>query len=569
MNILRRYEGLVVAGILLACALIFTWPLGLHLTTAVPVGSAEPEAVVMSQLFAVQWTGTAIEQGRSYWNPTFFYPYKGAFSWCEPEPAFCFSVWMISKLTGYVCAYNISILIYLIAFGLTGYATARLLTDDRVAPLLCGIWLTGGAYSLQQLSEPAILAACFPAACILSSLLYVRDKKLFFFWIAVSIYILSWLVSKQLALYLTFLLPFILAPQLYRHKWTVSDLIRLFLGFALTLVFVLPYSLSQLFYTKLMGFGWEPQDILRFSSHFKWYLWDIGVVPVLAIVVSLFLGILRARINDHFKKRLIVGLLIMTALALFMGFGRNLNLQYIRIPSRIMVFAVFGVAVFSAFAFGYVRSCIKKTIMKRALTLSFFIVLFAEMWAAPITLFYPDNEINEHIGAINWLTDHGSNLAVLEFPLPATYRSIDMKIEAGAQLRMLKYHHPIVNGYATFEPTSHKQLRDTLRNGPAGKGRRYLEAYGVGYVLVHESALTREQQQGLERMFTDGLVYEDTRDAIYSLPRQKRLEDKIDFLPISANFEGKQPQKKACLRCTIVKAGIQGGISRAAARLVY
>jgi len=572
----------VASLIFLACALIFTWPLVLHLKTAVPVGAAEPEAVVMVQLFAAQWTGTVLEQGISYWDPSFFYPYKGAFSWCEPQLAFSLLVWMLSNLTGYVCAYNIAILLCLMLFGLAGYAMARLLTDDRIASLWCGIWLTGGAYSLQQFSEPAILAAGIPCAFILFSSLYVRDKKPLFFWIAVFIYIISWFTCKQLAFYATLLLPFILFPNLYRHQWKVSELGRLFLGAALTLAFILPYFLSQLSCVKAMGFGWMSQDIARFSLRLehlflpaygnwlisrildhKWYSFDIGVVPLLVIALSFILGIYKAGIKDLFKKRLIRGFFIMTVLALLMGFGPSLKveidgkyygpyfllhsiipaLEFIRIPSRILVFVVFGVAVFSAFSLAYVRSCIKTAAARRLLTGSLFVFLFAEMWAAPVVLFYPDSEIDRHQAVINWLAGQDDNGAVLEFPLSPSYRSVDMKIGAGAQLRMLKHHKPVLNGYATFEPVSHKQLRDAFKNGPAGRGMRYLEAYGARYVLVHQPALVCASMEDLGRLFGGKLAYQDAGHAVYSLSGRKPLGEAA-FLPVSADCGEKAPQKR-------------------------
>ncbi|MDD4908007.1 MAG: hypothetical protein PHJ00_02990 [Candidatus Omnitrophica bacterium] len=591
MSIFKRNEYLRASLIFLACALIFTWPLVLHLKTAVPVGAAEPEAVVMSQLFAAHWTGAALQQGISYWDPSFFYPYKGAFSWCEPQLAFSFLVWLLSNLTGYVCAYNLAILLCLVISGLAGYAMSRLLTDDRIASLWCGIWLTGGAYSLQQLSEPAILAAGLPCAFILFCLLYVRDKKPLFFWITVFIYILSWFTSKQLTFYATLLLPFILSAHLYRHKWKASDLARLFLGTALTLAFILPYFLSQLSYTKAMGFGWMPQDIARFSIRLehlflpaygnwlilrildhKWYSFDIGVVPLSVIALSFILGIYKAGMKDLFKKRLIRGLFIMAVLALLMGFGPSLKmeidgkyngpyffllsiipaLEFIRIPSRILVFVIFGVTVFSAFSFAYVRSCIKTAAIRRLLTGLLFVFLFAEMWAVPVALFYPDNEIDRHKTVINWLAGRGDNGALLEFPLPPTYRSVDMKIGAGAQLRMLKHHKPVLNGYATFEPVSHKQLRDAFKNGPVGRGKRYLEAYGARYVLVHQPALICARIEDLGRLFGGELVYQDAGHAVYSLPGREPLEEAA-FLPVSADCGEKAPQKRRVYGIPLLK----------------
>ena len=587
MNIFKRHEFLAAGLTFLGCAVIFTWPLCLHFTSAIPAGS-EPPAVALVHLFGPEWTGQALGQHKSYWNAPFFYPYQGAFAWGEPEPFFCVLVWLIAKFTGYIAAYNLAIFIYLLSSGMIGYLAARLLTRDRVASLWCGIWLTCGAFFLQQLCATPLLATVFPFACILCAFLSVKNDDIRYFWAGIFMYLLTWFTCKQTAFYLSLLLPVALVPYLSSIKWRVSLLAHLLLAVAVSVAILLPYSLSQLSYTRPMGFERSLSEAIHGSLRLEhlflpakghWLTtrilnrnflsWDIGMIPVLAILSAVLLGFLKNNAPDAFQKRMRIGLLAITAAALCIGFGPRINGgvffrlipggNFIRIPARAVIFAIFGVAVLSADSFSYLRSFFKPQIIRRLLTLAFFILLSAEMWTIPIGLVFPGDEIAAHAGAIKWLHDNGGGRAVLELPLPASFHTADLEGEAGAQLRMLIHENPVINGYASFAPTSRIQLRKAFASGVSGRARRYMDAYGVRLAVVHSNELS-DREKVLYALAFEGcdIVYRDSQDCIYLFPEKKPVSDMRVFLPSMADFGKKVPSVGATygilLNAPVIKA---------------
>ena len=581
-------EGLAVTGILFIVAIVFTWPLAKHLTRAIPAGS-EPVSVALFQLFSAEWTGQALDQGKSYWDAPFFYPYQGAFAWCEPQPFFCVVVWLIAKLTGYVFAYNAMVLWYLVAFGLAGYAASRMLTNDRLAALWSGVWLTAGAYALQQICAPALLAACFPCACILFGFLYTKDGKRRFFWFAFVCYALTWMTCKQAVLFLTIILPFAMLPCLnfssFSRKNTILGCcIRISLAvFALSLL-VIPYSLRQLSYVRFMGFQraldsvnaalrlkdlflpakghWLVTHILGWGNQPGYYSWDTGVSAVLAIAAALLFGMAKLRDASRYQKKIIAGLLCVVMVSLFLGFGtkasitaggKHLSLyglffsilpgfDLVRTPARFGLYVIFGVAVLAAAALAYIRSRMQKKTVKIAVTAFFFALIFVEMWTPPVPLVYPDDFLRGHEGAINWLRDKAVKQPLLELPMSAGLAPSDMISEAGAMMRMLRHKNPIVNGYASFFPVPFQQLKRALLVDPKGLGRRYLDAYRVRYVLVHEDLVPDGKKSDLKEALGGVKMYEDSAHSLYELPEKKRTGDFKQFFYQSVLFR-KAPQK--------------------------
>jgi hypothetical protein len=577
-------EGLAAAVIFFIIAVIFTWPLARHFTEAIPTGRESP-SVALVQLFMPQWSGVVIEQGKPYWNPPFLYPFQGAFAWTEPQPFTCFLIWLCAKLTGYIAAYNIIVLIYLAGLGLAGYAVARLITEDRLGALLSGMWLTGNAYSLEQICALNIIAGVFPGACIFFILLFAKNRRLRFFWLAILSYLLSWVTCKQTTLFLTLLLPTVLWPFFSWKKLQRSALINCFFALIIISVLILPYTLQQLSYLRIMGFQrslssiravlriedlfrpakghWLTTHILGWGNELNYYSRDIGIICLSMIILSVFLGGLRNQALNSYQRKVIAGLITMVMVALFLGFGPGIGVviqgkhyspyaflysiipgfNLIRAPARWVRFSIFGIAVLSVPAFEYLRKRIRTKIIVSLITILFFVLLCLEMWTVPVSYVFPNQEIREHLGMIDWLKKHGGGQPVLELPLSFGLRPVDMELDAGAMLRMLQHKNPIVNGYISFSPTPFRQLRMAMDSDPKGSGRRYLDAYNVRYAVLHKHLVAQQKQDSLASALGDTIVYDDARHTIYLLPEKRQIQNLMDFLPSEALFRNKIPQE--------------------------
>ncbi len=559
-------EIISAAAFLLLAAVIFTWPLVLHLGSAVPQGS-EPEAVAVFQLFTMQWTGLSLEQGFSYWDAPFFYPFRGAFAWCEPQPFTAAAVWIVSKAAGYIPAYNIILLFYMVLMGMAGYVLARLLTADRTAACFSAVWLCCGAFAMQQLCAPALLASGFAFFCIVFLILFHLRQKRRYFWLALFSYVAVFFTHKQSAFYLLLFLPAVSWPWLFRHKRMSRAMARCALGTLLVLLAVLPYALKQWRLTSAMGFDHvigevraviKPQYLFTpaqghwLATHIlgrKSYSWDIGIVCVLLIIAAFLTGLFGKRLPEPRTRNIVLGLCSLLAAALILAIGPALpgygflfenlpGLSFIRAPMRSMLFGIFSVAVLSAWAFAWLRRRCKTALFRRSLSAAVFILLVLEMWTMPIALVFPGSQVAGHRGVIDWLKDRDPQAAVLELPL----KKGSSWMEAAAMLRMLHHRHPLINGYATFAPVAYRQLKEALIDDPLASGQRFCRAYAVGYILVHRHELSEEESVALSSAFGAETVYEDQGHLILRpAPDDVYIEEGELYMPYRADFGSKMP----------------------------
>ncbi|MCM8773576.1 MAG: hypothetical protein NC820_02420 [Candidatus Omnitrophica bacterium] len=564
----HRYLGLEIITVLLILffvVIIFTFPLILHINEAIPKGS-EPQAVAMFQLYTMEWFGKFLEKGGSYWDAPFFYPYKGALAWSEPQPLSCLLVWLVAKLTGYIFAYNIVLITYLVSAGLATYLVSRLITQDSVANLFSAIWVSAGAYSLQQICAFPLVGVGFILFTLFFSFTYIYRKKEVYFWLAVTMYICSWLVCKQLAFYLTLSLIIIIV-QFLSFSLPKLNFFKYFLAILIVGISIIPFSFYQHNLSQSMGFGWkirEIKGILRFPQLFipaydhwltsrimgwKIYSWDIGIVNLLLIVLAIFMGIFKSSLLNKYQKKLLIGLVMVSMVSIILGFGHKFGfvingqrwsfynlffnlpfIKFIRTPSRFVFFAIFGVSILSSFSLAYLRDKIKIFKARLFFTSFSFILLFMEMWCMPISLVFPKKTYKEHFLVDNWLSKAYPKKALLEIPSPTHIWPNYIDYEVEAMLRGLYHGHYLVNGYATFSPPTFKQLREAIENDFEGRGQRYIRAYGLRYVLVHNHRISKSQLEKISKFWSDKIVYKDKEHTLYLLPNYDKNNLK-DFLP--------------------------------------
>jgi hypothetical protein len=558
---------------LLIAVLVFTWPLAGYFSCAIPAGS-EPPAVALFQLFSVEWTGHALGGAGQYWQAPFFWPYRGAFAWCEPQLFSCILIWLVAKLTGCVAAYNLVVVGYLVSFGLVGYCCARLLTRDRLSCLWCGIWLSVGSYALQQICALPLVAAVFPAGCIYFGFLSLIRKRPLFFWLSLAMYLGAWFTCKQTAVFLTLLMPAAFAFHWARPQLRYSDVARLIVAAGIVTACVLPSMLTQLSYTCAIGFSWDIfgmrstlklQNLLMpaqghwLVTHilgWKGYSWSIGIVQIAVCVFALCLGITRVKSPDVAARKTVWGLVAMTVLALLLGFGFKAGVtigtaryslygflyriipgfEYIRTPARFGFFAILGLAVLAAGALAYIRTRLKDPRIRALVTSCVFLLSLTEMWTMPIGLVFPQKDIDDHQEITRWLRDNVCGQSLIELPIPAQRGVKYKEFDTQAMRRMIRHGCPISNGYATFGPVAYKQLIRALAQDPQGQGRRFLQAYGIRYVLLHYEQIGVEQRQALERALPGVVVYSDSNHAVYSLQSAGSSGDIRPLVPSEINF---------------------------------
>jgi hypothetical protein len=246
-----RKEWLRVLPAMVAAAVFFTWPLVLHFFSAIPRGS-EPGYVAYFQYFCS--CGRRPVDCPGLLACAVLLPYRGVFAWCEPQP-FTYGLMALIAFAGHAASYNSVVILYMALNGAAVYAVARLLTADRVAAAWSGIWMCSGAYALQQICAPAMLAVCFAFFFIYFLFRLSYGFKQVYFYGSVVCFILVWFTAKQTAFMLVLLSPLYIAPLAagIRDRRRAAAWGALFI--AVTAAFVLPYVYAQWSCVRPMGFS--------------------------------------------------------------------------------------------------------------------------------------------------------------------------------------------------------------------------------------------------------------------------------------------------------------------------
>ncbi len=539
-------------------ALVFTWPLAARLPAAIPAGGGPP-TVALFGLFTVEWTAQALDHGRPYWDPPIFHPHRGTFAWSEPQPLTSLVVWALSRLVGIVAAYNLTLLALMAAAGVAGYAFARQLTDDRVAALWAGVWLTAGAYPIEQIGVLHLIATAFPIACLALAASLARGFRARAVWGAGLAFLLTMLTCAQYGLFLAMLLPILLLPAIAWRSWRWPQIAALGASLGAGASLALPFLLAQRARLDEMGLtrslvnvrgAYLPLDLITparghwlASGLFDWpdtpdvYPRDVGLVPLMFLLVWMLSTSPRLRGADPLRRRVATALSAMTLAALALGFGPRLGvtvagesvgpyvwlravvpgLDGVRTPSRFALFVSVGVAVLGAAALASLRARTEEPRRRRALGLAAFALLVMEMWALPVALVEPRAGVDDHGAVIAWLRRHGMGEPLVELPLAADDSEADLAREVAAMRRALGHQSPVVNGYSGYLAETYRQVRTAMRTDPAGKGLRYLRALGVRLVLLHGHDLAAGARPPLERALGASVVLDAGDDALLRL----------------------------------------------------
>ena len=108
----------------LALAIASTWPLALHLTDRLPLGTEAAATVPLFNLWTVWWNcDRAAHSGEQYWHAPIFAPAGDAFAFSEPQPTLMLMSPIVA-IWGRAAGYNLYLLL---ALTLNGWATCRLL----------------------------------------------------------------------------------------------------------------------------------------------------------------------------------------------------------------------------------------------------------------------------------------------------------------------------------------------------------------------------------------------------------------------------------------------------------
>ncbi len=254
-------------------ALVLTWPLAAHLTTAVPLGVEPVGTVPLFNLWTLRWNQIQLgELFRHYWDAPIFHPTPGAFALSEPQPLTGLFFAPISWLThNPTLAYNVTLLVILT---LNGFAAARLARRLGVAPgpaALAGVLAQALPFVAGQLGVLQ-LVVLFPLFLLADAVLAWapdggrRRGAAVGLWLAVT-----FLTCGYYGLFAVVVVGLASLALVRRSWWAWPRVGDLLVGAAVFAVLALPVVLGQARYTEpyhrtaetIANLSADPVDFLR------------------------------------------------------------------------------------------------------------------------------------------------------------------------------------------------------------------------------------------------------------------------------------------------------------------
>ncbi|MCI0409916.1 MAG: hypothetical protein L0191_15370, partial [Acidobacteria bacterium] len=558
MKTRTAWAGTVVC-VCLSTALVATWPLLFHPTTAIPLGTEREATVPLFNLWSLWWTADRLAHGFAhYWDAPFFYPNKGVLAYSEPQTLTGLLVaplWALGAPPALI--YNVAFWALLTLNGLFAYRLARAL-DLPSLPALLGSVLTVTLPFVASLFGVLPFIATFGMLWTLEGLVrFGKDGTIRSAIWGASGFVATYLTCQQYALLFALFAAAAGLVALAQQRFGVNAAGKLI---AVSVVMCLVISLwasPALRVHASLGFHRPELIVQALSARPRDFLTRpatalLGYPPrSLADTAGLFpggvlLGLAVAGtalgIRDPRWRRWATYMSAGAVAAMLLAAGLNLNLAGWR-PFATLRLVVPGIdRVRSPFRFVAIGQLFLPILAAMALTRarqylgptrSAFVMVFLGLLAAGENLSVPAPQVRIPLTPRTpwtaWLRAQPEDTVVAHVPFPGGLHVSDYEIEAWRMFAQIDHRKPMVNGYSGYFPqartpdgqTIPTYTRFQLRMAEDFPNDRLLcvldKALGVNRLVVGREWLTsRESRMDLHRDFLRP-IHADREVQVYSL----------------------------------------------------
>jgi hypothetical protein len=517
-----RVDAAACAYFLLA-SLFFTWPLLPRMTTAL---SSSPDSLLNA--WAIGWSFHILPRDPlSLFDANIFFPRPDTLAYSEHLFGITVLVWPVFALSGNLSlAYNVALLSSFVLSGIGMYLLVREITGSLWAALVSGTIFLAAPYRFGHLLQLQLLTLqWFPFVfwCAIRYLREGRGREL------AGIVVFSLLQALSCNYYMVYLalavVLFGLCLGVYgRELLDRRKLVALFLGAlsvtALCLPFLLPYARN-----RERGFYRRYEDVVYYSASLRDYLSpsrfnrppyqrflpptsrsEKALLPGFAAIALALVGLVVGR-RRHRLFWLFCIVLSAAAVVLSLGpelrwgsdsiplpygfFYRHLpGFDSIRVPARISVLALFGIAVLAGMGAAHLISK-----GKRPVAIALLALLLFEYRTYSLESVFP--EAPAASAAHLWLAEQKAEGAILVLPI---HEGREIQRESLALYHSTAHFQPLVNGYSGWWPNDYWELVGRLRHFPTARSLRFLlERAPVRYVVVHYDRIPAPRRRDLER----------------------------------------------------------------------
>ena len=516
-------------GIYVLAALALTWPLVLHITESIPLGSERSATAPLFNLWTLGWNVNRIQLGyQGYWDAPIFYPVQGAFAYSEPQPLtglMAAPFWPISP----TLAYNAVLHLFLVLNGLAMYVFLRRRGLTFVSALLGGLLALSLPFLTQERGVLQLLPI-FGVILAIDGLWSLTEEPSWQAGLRLGLGVaITFLVSEQFALFLGLLslvaLPF-LVPQVNQRRFWLS----VGLAVVIVAVFVLPVAVPQTEALEAMAFTRSAETVIRGSAQFTDYLrpssatWQSRWFPLElegsqrlfpgALLFCMALAGTIIGLGQKRHRKWTIFLLVSASLALLISLGLNLNLagwqpydtlrelvpgfNNLRSPFRIGYFVQIYLLLLATLLLEWMG----KRKRHRQRVIAFFLVglVFLEVSPRPARLVPVPPTIKSEaiVGPAIFL------------PFPDDRATSAYVNTTSWMVASLPQPIPLINGYSGYFPSLQSQLKALLVDFPTPGGLAALRALGVNTILIHQDWMNDAQAGRLAESTAVGEIHEVT-----------------------------------------------------------
>ncbi len=531
----------LVALCYLALAVASTWPLALHLSDHLPLGSEEAATVPLFNLWTLWWNSDRVAAlFADYWRAPIFYPSGDAFTFSEPLlPSLCVAplVWLWQQPA---IAYNC---LLLAGLTLNGWTACMLLRRLRLHPVIA---LFGGAMVvllplvhswLGVLQLTPLFGIILTLSALDGFLLHPTVRNGLFFGAS---YALTFLLCSYYGLFL-FLPLLCSAPLLFRRQsLQLATIGKLLPGLFLCCLLIAPQVMAQ-HHALGVSMHHDPRLLAGLSATVADYLVapkpSLFGIPVFAppehqiafklgpgflYAVLALLGVVSGLASDD-RRRWTLFFLFFGGSAFVLSLGPLFVVGSIRpylllvdyLPGfaqarnvfRFTIFVHLAIAFLAAFGLqalysaGRQVSSSRRTV-QRFVVLCLAVAILLEVLPTRQPLYpLPGDDKPPWVSWLRNNSDKESVLACIPFALKPDVASYQQ--ETLWMYWQTKHHRRMVNGYSGYFPEGFKKLKWPMAEFPAPATIDQLENLGVEYCVVRS-----DTDQG---RYTAAVYHQDKR----------------------------------------------------------
>ncbi len=490
----RILWGLVVVAACLLTALIVTWPLALHLDSAILLGNEQGAMVGLLTIWTLWWNADRLMHGfAGYWDAPFFYPNQGVFSYSEPEPFTSLMVaplWAVGATPALVN--NIAELAVLTLNGIFAYRLTRALDASRTAALLGGVLMVGLPF-VAKVFGVLNLTPVFGMLWTLEGLVrFGRNGKLRdAVWAGLG-FIVAYLTCQQYAL---IFVPFALAAAivaLSEQRFARRTILNLTGSFLVAGLLLLPIILPVYSLHQQLGLTRQDFVVQALSAQGGDFLTrpntatipfppsslddTAGLFPGFIVLGLAIVGVILGW-RERAARRWILYLAIGAVGAALLAMGLNLSIlgwppfsalrilpgfDELRSPFRFAIIMQMMLAALAALALGYLLTRLRQRPLRGGVALIIVLGLLAtaENLNVPAPLLpIPTSAASAWT---QWLKAQPDSAIVAHIPFPNGIGITAYQIEGWRMFAQIDHQKPIVNGYSGYFPPSYTDFQLTM-----------------------------------------------------------------------------------------------------------